>query len=206
MLAITLDARRSILKLRTGQDGQQLAAARILVVDDDPGVLRVIRSHLSTAGVGTIWTCDDSTRAICVAAEEQPDVTLLDLVMPGRHGLEVLGELRDDRQLRSMHVLVLTASSEPSDRLAAYEAGADDFISKPVEPEELLARVSNALARKAQLDHLRNYADNLQRKVIDIYATNEELRKRADELQQANDTLRQLREAGTVEAIPSGRS
>lgn len=114
--------------------------ATVLVVDDDPSMLTLIGAILEREDVDVI-TCSDATRAVSLAAARQPDAIVLDLTMPMVPGLEVLELLRSQVATRQIPVLILSAKSAGPDRIRGLRAGADDYMTKPFEPEELSIRL-----------------------------------------------------------------
>ena len=120
--------------------------ARILVVDDEPHILEVVRAYLVRDG-HTVSTAPDGDAALASALAEAPDLIILDVMLPGRSGFEVLRELRGAGSTAA--VVMLTARDDVIDRVAGLETGADDYVTKPFEPRELVARVSAVLRRTA---------------------------------------------------------
>jgi two-component system phosphate regulon response regulator PhoB len=121
---------------------------RILVVDDEPDITALVAYHLAKAGyrVSTATTGPDALRS---AQEERPDVIVLDLMLPGMSGYEVLQELRRGDDTADLGVILLTARREEADRLRGLSLGADDYIVKPFSPAELALRVTALLRRLA---------------------------------------------------------
>ena len=119
--------------------------SRVLVVDDDPQISRALRITLHAAGYD-VATAPDGRTALRKAAEEHPDLVVLDLGLPDLDGTEVLGGLRP---WFSGPVLVLSARADSQDKVAALDAGADDYVSKPFDMGELLARLRALLRRGA---------------------------------------------------------
>ena len=127
----------------------------ILVVDDEPQILALVRDYLEHAGFA-VQTESDGPGALRSARTRRPDLLVLDLGLPGLDGLDVLRSLRRDGFLP---VIVLTARGEESDKLVGLELGADDYLTKPFSPKELVARV-RAVLRRAEAaaagpDHFR---------------------------------------------------
>jgi DNA-binding response OmpR family regulator len=120
--------------------------ARVLIVDDDPLLVRLVKTHLEKAGYRVI-TAADGERALEVAATELPDLVVLDLMLPKLDGYEVCRRIRE---FSLVPVVMLTAKGEPVDRLRGFEMGADDYLPKPFVPAELLARVRAVLRRSQQ--------------------------------------------------------
>jgi diguanylate cyclase (GGDEF)-like protein len=136
---------------------QEHCDALIMMVDDEPTIMEVMQIYLEDAGYGRFVLIEDSTEALGLMAKNTPDVLLLDLIMPGITGFEILESLRTDPCLKHVPVLVLTAANDAETKLKALELGATDFLAKPVDPSELALRVRNTLAAKAYLDHLSCY-------------------------------------------------
>jgi two-component system alkaline phosphatase synthesis response regulator PhoP len=109
----------------------------ILVVDDEPKITKLVRDYLERAGFGVL-TAGDGKAALALARSDKPDCIILDLGLPHMDGLDVTRELR---KLSNVPVIMLTARSEESDKLIGLELGADDYITKPFSPKELIARV-----------------------------------------------------------------
>ncbi len=123
-------------------------AARVLVVDDDKQIVRVLQSYLTQEGL-TVLTAYDGEEALRVIRHERPDCVVLDLMMPGRSGWEITRLIRSDEQLATMPILMLTARVDDTDKIVGLELGADDYVTKPFNPREVVARV-RALLRRAQ--------------------------------------------------------
>jgi two-component system alkaline phosphatase synthesis response regulator PhoP len=115
----------------------------ILVVDDERQIAQIARDYLQHAGYSVI-TAGEGVEAIALARERHPDLVVLDLGLPRLDGLEVAKRLRRES---SVPIIMLTARVEESDRLAGLELGADDYITKPFSPRELVARVRAVLRR-----------------------------------------------------------
>jgi putative two-component system response regulator len=147
------------------QSSTSTIAGRIMIVDDEPVNIKVARKYLKIAGYTDFVTTSDSTQAIALMREGRPDLVLLDVMMPQVSGLDILQQVRGDDQLKHLPVLILTAVSDARTKVQALELGATDFLSKPVEPSELVPRVRNALVVKAHHDHLANYSHQLEREV-----------------------------------------
>jgi two-component system response regulator ResD len=118
--------------------------AEVLVVDDDDTVASVVVSYLERAGHQT-RRLGDGAEALSAVAERLPDLMVLDLMLPGLNGLEVCRQVRAQWPL--LPVVMLTAFGEPDDRIAGLELGADDYVTKPFSPRELVLRVDSVLRR-----------------------------------------------------------
>jgi DNA-binding response OmpR family regulator len=119
---------------------------RVLVVDDDPTVSDVVRRYLEQDGY-TVRLARDGMQGLAAVQAEQPDLMVLDLMMPGLNGLEVCRRLRAGRP--DLPIIMLTALGEESDRVLGLEVGADDYVTKPFSPRELMLRVRSVLRRAA---------------------------------------------------------
>jgi two-component system alkaline phosphatase synthesis response regulator PhoP len=120
--------------------------ARILVVDDDKEIVRLLKSYLSQEGF-TVFTAPDGAEALHVIRRERPDLVVLDLMLPGRDGWDVTRRMRADEQLAGIPILMLTARVEDGDKIRGLELGADDYVTKPFNPKEVVARVRAILRR-----------------------------------------------------------
>jgi two-component system alkaline phosphatase synthesis response regulator PhoP len=115
----------------------------ILVVDDEPRITRLVRDYLANAGFGVI-TAGDGSEALMRARTERPELVVLDLGLPGLDGLDVTRRLRQDGDVP---IIMLTARDDETDKLIGLELGADDYVTKPFSPRELVARVRAVLRR-----------------------------------------------------------
>jgi two-component system, OmpR family, response regulator ResD len=120
----------------------------ILVVDDEPTIAEVVARYLVRAGYET-RTAADGPSAVAAAALRRPDLVVLDIMLPGLDGLEVMRRLHEDAEER-VPVILLTAKGEEADRLVGLRQGADDYVVKPFSPRELVARVEAVLRRSEQ--------------------------------------------------------
>jgi DNA-binding response OmpR family regulator len=119
------------------------AMATILVVDDEPRIVQVVRDYLQHGGFAVLVASDGPT-ALRTARTGRPDLIVLDLGLPGKDGLDVARELRREGDIP---IIMLTARSEESDKLVGLELGADDYVTKPFSPKELVARIRTVLRR-----------------------------------------------------------
>lgn len=134
----------------------------ILVVDDEIDLLEMIQSIFERAGFFNILTASSGTEALKIWKERQPDMIILDIMMPGIDGLSVLREVRETSNIP---VLLLTARGEAEDRVAGLEVGADDYLVKPFHPKELLLRVQVILNRTYPQKERKIY---LEAAVVDL--------------------------------------
>jgi two-component system, OmpR family, phosphate regulon response regulator PhoB len=124
----------------------QPAADRILVVDDEPDIVALVAYHLAKAGY-RVATASSGTDALDMARRDRPSLIVLDLMLPGISGFDVLEQLRGDDATRDVAVLMLTARREEPDRIRGLSLGADDYLTKPFSPPELVLRVGAILRR-----------------------------------------------------------
>ena len=113
---------------------------RIFVVDDDREVVRLIRAYLEQAGFEVLAAYDGDT-AVHVIRRERPDLLLLDLMLPGKDGWEITRLVRNDAALAHIPIIMLTARVDDTDKIVGLELGADDYVTKPYNPREVVARV-----------------------------------------------------------------
>ena len=114
---------------------------KVLIVDDNEGVRRMIRTHLDIAGGYEAFEAADGKECLESVREIQPDVVLLDIMMPVMDGMEACRKLREDPVTASVYIIMLTAKAKVEDRVEGLDTGADDYLPKPFAPDELLARI-----------------------------------------------------------------
>jgi two-component system alkaline phosphatase synthesis response regulator PhoP len=148
-----------------------VTAGTILVVDDEPGIVTIVRDYLDRAGF-RVLTAGDGETALRLARTERPSLVLLDLMLPGLDGLDVTRALRQDPATGGLPLIMLTARVDESDRVAGLELGADDYITKPFSPREVVARV-RAVLRRAEgpptyngVLHAGDLAIDLQKRAV----------------------------------------
>jgi putative two-component system response regulator len=150
---------------REGVEGDirsQASSAKIMVVDDDFANVQTVRRFLERGGYTRFVTTTDSTTAMDTMRKRHPDVVLLDLMMPVVSGLDILAEMQFDDDLAFTPIIIFASVSDQDTKLRALELGATDFLAKPLDASELVARVRNVLAVKAYQDQLRNYSKDLE--------------------------------------------
>lgn len=140
----------------------EFAQARIAIIDDDPLNVRMIRYRLQKLGVRTLLGLSDPTLAIAQLSDFHPDVVLLDVVMPGLSGPDLLAEMRRHSRLCDTPVITLTASRDRAMRLQILELGVADFLNKPVDAAELSTRLRNVIEAKRYRDQLSKSAEILK--------------------------------------------
>ena len=122
----------------------------VLVADDDEDILQLVSFRLERAGY-TVVTAADGQQALAAARQHQPDLAVLDVMMPGLNGYEVTRQLRADPATAAIPVILLTARVQEADVSRGFEAGADDYLRKPFSPQELRSRVQAILARRSSV-------------------------------------------------------
>ena len=122
---------------------------RILVVDDEKNILKLIAYNLKREGY-VVFTAENGLDALKVAADIKPDLILLDIMLPGKDGLEVCKQLRFNTETSSVPIIMLSAKDEEIDKVVGLEVGADDYVTKPFSSRELLARIKVNLRRTTQ--------------------------------------------------------
>lgn len=128
---------------------QTVQGERVLVVDDEPDIVALVAYHLVKAGY-RVSTSSNGAEAVAQAKQDRPSIIVLDLMLPGMSGFEVLEQLRADDSTRDVAVLMLTARKDEPDRIKGLSLGADDYITKPFSPQELVLRVGAILRRIQQ--------------------------------------------------------
>lgn len=123
-------------------------ASTILVVEDEPAIQELIAVNLSFAG-HKVLRADDAEQARLLIDAELPDLILLDWMLPGLSGLQMARQLRIDERTKEVPIIMLTAKGEETDKVEGLESGADDYITKPFSPKELMARIKAVLRRRA---------------------------------------------------------
>lgn len=124
--------------------------AKLLVVDDEPAIREMVRFTLSRSGYECI-EAEDGAQAKQLIISENPDLILLDVMMPGQSGLDLARELRRGDSSKDIPIIMLTARCSEQDKIRGLDVGADDYITKPFSPGELVARIK-ALLRRSSLD------------------------------------------------------
>src|SRR5205823_2072155 len=153
---------------------------RILVVDDSPVNVDLLRTRLAVHGYD-ILTAGDGEAALEVARQQQPDLILLDVMMPKLDGLEVCRRLKADASLPFMPIILVTARADSRDVVAGLEAGGDEYLTKPVDQAALVARVKSMLRIKALHDTVREQATHLEAQAGQLAEWNRTLEERVAE-------------------------
>ena len=131
----------------------------ILCVDDEPDILEILKYNLSSEGYNVL-TANDGLSAISKAKEIIPNLIIIDIMMPNMDGIEACEKLRADQKFNDTIIMFLTARGEDYSHVAAYEAGADDYVTKPVKPKVLVSKVKGLLRRlKKVIENDINYIE-----------------------------------------------
>jgi two-component system phosphate regulon response regulator PhoB len=131
-----------------------MAGERILVVEDEPDILKLVQLHLEEAGFKTVGV-ESGSRGIATLRAAELDLIILDLMLPDLSGTELLRVIREERKTRRLPVIILTARTDEVDRVVGFELGADDYVTKPFSPRELVLRV-RAVLRRVKSDEARD--------------------------------------------------
>ena len=121
---------------------------RVLIIEDDSDIVDLLTRHFNTAGRFSILTAIDGASGLDKAREQMPDIIVLDLMLPNMPGLDVCKTLKGQRLTRDIPILILTAKADVVDRIVALELGADDYVTKPFSPREVMLRVNAILRRR----------------------------------------------------------
>jgi DNA-binding response OmpR family regulator len=153
---------------------------RILVVDDNPMNLDILQALLGAHGY-EILTATDGEAGLAIAREKQPDLILLDVMMPKIDGLEVCRRLRADSSLPFMPVIMVTAKADSKDIVAGLEAGGDEYLTKPVDQDALVARVKSMLRIKSLQDTVQEQTARLEAQSAQLAEWNHTLEQQVAE-------------------------
>ncbi|MEL0030505.1 MAG: phosphate regulon transcriptional regulator PhoB [Betaproteobacteria bacterium] len=123
-------------------------AGTILIVEDEPAIAELITLTLRRSGHQTVHA-ESVERAITLVDQAMPDLALIDWMLPGASGVELVKKLRGDKRTKTIPIIMLTAKSEEADKLMGLETGADDYVTKPFSPKELVARIKAVLRRRS---------------------------------------------------------
>jgi two-component system phosphate regulon response regulator PhoB len=147
----------------------------ILIVDDEVDIAELIALHLQRQGLKTLMA-HDGLKAVTLAQENQPDLIVLDIMLPGKSGISVLKDLREDARTSQIPVIMLTAKGSIDDRVMGFEMGVDDYVTKPFSPKEMTLRIMALLKRTNRVvadSALRRGNFVLERNTLKLYINNE---------------------------------
>ncbi len=165
---------------------------RILIADDQPFNVDILQQRLAVNGY-EILTAYDGEEALNVAKAEQPDLILLDVMMPKMDGIEVCQHLKADTSLPFMPIIMVTAKTDTKDVVAGLEAGADEYLTKPVDQAALVARVKSMLRIKALHDTVQGQATQLEAQAQQLAEWNQTLEQRVQEQVSELDRMGRLK-------------
>ncbi|SFU15707.1 two-component system, OmpR family, alkaline phosphatase synthesis response regulator PhoP [Algoriphagus locisalis] len=135
---------------------------KVLVVDDEPDIVEILKYNLQKEGYD-VATAEDGIKAVKVAAKFLPDVILLDIMMPNQDGVETCLQVRQIPELKNTFIIFLTARMEEYSEVAAFDVGADDYITKPIKPRALMSRISALFRRESKKEQ-----EQIQIKIRDL--------------------------------------
>jgi len=124
-----------------------MSTHKILVVDDDKSIIEIVQAYLEQAGY-SVLTATNGASAMQMLHSEKPDLLILDLMLPDRDGWDITSTIRNDKRLESLPIIMLTARVSDSEKILGLELGADDYVTKPFNPREIVARVRANLRRR----------------------------------------------------------
>ena len=139
---------------------------KILVVDDDPDIIEIISYNLKKENY-KVFSCYNGTDSIKIAEKEKPDLIILDVMMPGMDGIQVCEKLRSKNKFNNTIIMFLSARGEDFTHIAAYDAGADDFVNKPLKPRLLISKVRSLLRRTNKINNFSSMKLNFKGLIID---------------------------------------
>ena len=135
---------------------------KVLVVDDEPDIVEILKYNLQKEGYD-VATAEDGMKAVKTAAKFLPDVILLDIMMPNQDGVETCLQVRQIPELKNTFIIFLTARMEEYSEVAAFDVGADDYITKPIKPRALMSRISALFRRESKKEQ-----EQIQIKIRDL--------------------------------------
>ena len=141
------------------------SASKIAIVDDEPSTIMLVKKYLRDAGFDSFVEIMDATKAVATIETEKPDIVLLDIHMPKLSGLRVLELMRAKDSTATVPVLICSSDRKSESKVNALNLGANDFLQKPLDPSELLARVRNTILAKAKMDDLADHSCRLEHEV-----------------------------------------
>ena len=139
---------------------------KILIVDDDPDIIEIISYNLKKENY-KVFSCYNGTDSIKIAEKEKPDLIILDVMMPGMDGIQVCEKLRSKNKFNNTIIMFLSARGEDFTHIAAYDAGADDFVNKPLKPRLLISKVRSLLRRTNKINNVSSMKLNFKGLIID---------------------------------------
>ncbi len=183
--------------MNTSESGERVTKGTLLIVDDIPDNIMLLFKFLNRAGF-RVLAARDGEQALDIARQAGPDLILLDIMMPGMDGYEVCRQLKDDSRTHDIPVMFMTALTDMQDKLKGFELGAADYIAKPVERAEVLARVSvhvrlSQLQRELQEKNreLKDKNEILENMSLQLSERNTALQREIEDKRRTEETLRE---------------
>ena len=173
------DASRPASASTSARVARSRVDGRIMTIDDEETNILTVEAHLQVVGYHDFVSTTDARNALSEIREQKPDVLLLDICMPHVSGIDILRGMSMDSELRHIPTLILTATSDTSVKQQALELGASDFLTKPVDPHDLVPRVRNALTIKKHFDEMADQNAKLEqlvkRRTEDLFNSRQQL-------------------------------
>jgi phosphate regulon transcriptional regulator PhoB len=141
---------KTMTVLPPGEPIYTMTAEKILIIDDEPDIIELVSYNLKKAGYSVV-SAADGEEALSRVREDRFDLIVLDLMLPGIHGMELCRIFRNNEKTAHIPIIMLTAKGEETDKIQGLETGADDYMTKPFSPKELIARVKAVLRRSGEL-------------------------------------------------------
>jgi len=185
---------------RTSKSDDTLRADVVLIVDDTIYNLEILFATLQAAGF-TVLVAQDGVSALAKAEYAEPDIILLDILMPGMDGFEVCRKLKGNRKTKDIPILFMTALDNPENILKGFELGGVDYVTKPIEQGEVIARLKTHLALRRMQEHLQAQNEQLEQEIRIRQQTEAQLERSQQLLQQANQELEQRIAERTAELV-----
>lgn len=185
---------------RHSKSDDTLRADVVLIVDDTTYNLEILFATLQSAGF-TVLVAQDGVSALAKAEYAEPDIILLDILMPGMNGFEVCSKLKGNRKTKDIPVLFMTALDNPENILKGFELGGVDYVTKPIEQGEVIARLRTHLTLRRMQEHLQAQNEQLEQEIRIRQKTEAQLERSQRLLQQANQELEQRIAERTAELV-----
>ncbi len=184
----------------TSKSDDTLRADVVLIVDDTTYNLEILFTTLQSAGF-TVLVAQDGVSALAKAEYAEPDIILLDILMPGIDGFEVCRKLKGNRKTKDIPILFMTALDNPENILKGFELGGVDYVTKPIEQGEVIARLKTHLKLRRMQEHLQAQNEQLEQEIRIRQQTETQLERSQQLLQQANQELEQRIAERTAELV-----
>jgi signal transduction histidine kinase len=185
---------------RTSKSDDTLRADVVLIVDDTTYNLEILFATLQYAGF-TVLVAQDGVSALAKAEYAEPDIILLDILMPGMDGFEVCRKLKGNRKTKDIPILFMTALDNPENILKGFELGGVDYVTKPIEQGEVIARLKTHLKLRRMQEHLQAQNEQLEQEIRIRQQTETQLERSQQLLQQTNQELEQRIAERTAELV-----